>query len=100
MAYHCHMAILHVRNIPEALYKRAQRIAESRGLSLSQLVIEALERVDEEEAARRRHVKIMAEIRANMEKRKPLPNGMTAADVIRESREERENELMQSIQAP
>jgi capsid protein len=90
------MAILHVRNIPETLYKRAQRIAESRGLSLSQLVIESLERLDQEEAARRRHAKVMAEIRANMEKRKQswpaiMPN---AVDLIREGREERERELM------
>jgi hypothetical protein len=91
------MAILHVRGIPEPLYKRAQRIAEKQGKSLSQLVIEALERIDREEAAKRKHAKIMAEIRANMEKRKPLPNGMTAADVIREGREEREAELMSRL---
>lgn len=93
------MAILHVRGIPESLYKRAQRIAERRGQSLSQLVIEALERVDAEEAARRRHEKVMAEIRANMEKRKRdwpanMPN---ATDLIREGREERERELMGSL---
>ena len=93
------MAILHVRNIPEALYKRAQRIAESRGLSLSQLVIEALERLDQEEAARRRHAKVMAEIRANMEKRKQTwpANMPSAADLIREGREERERELLNGM---
>jgi fructose-1,6-bisphosphatase/sedoheptulose 1,7-bisphosphatase-like protein len=91
------MAILHVRGIPEPLYKRAQRIAESRGKSLSQLVIESLERLDAEEAARRKHVKVMAEIRANMAKRKPLPNGMTAAAIIREVRKEREAELLPGL---
>jgi hypothetical protein len=90
------MAILHVRGIPEPLYKRAQRIAEKQGKSLSQLVIEALERIDREEAAKRKHAKIMAEIRANMEKRKQdWPANMpTAPDLIREGREEREQQLV------
>jgi hypothetical protein len=90
------MAILHVRGIPEPLYKRAQRIADSRGKSLSQLVIEALERLDQEEAARRKHARIMAEIRANMAQRKAdWPGGMPeAVDLIRAGRDEREQAIL------
>ncbi len=89
------MAILHVRGIPESLYKRARRIAESRGKSLSMVVIELLERLDAEEATRRKHVKVMTEIRANMEMRKRIwpANIPNAAELIRESREERTKQL-------
>ena len=89
------MAILHVRGIPEPLYKRAQRIAESRGKSLSVVVIELLERLDAEEAVRRKHVKVMAEITVNMETRKRhWPANMPdATDLIREGREERIKQL-------
>ena len=87
---------MHVRGIPDPLYKRMQRIAESRGKSLSQLVIESLERLDREEVARRKHAKIMAEIKANMEaRRRDWPANMpSVADVIREGREERERKLL------
>lgn len=90
------MAILHVRGIPEPLYKRAQRIAEKQGKSLSQLVIEALERIDREEAARRKHAKMMAEIRANMEMRKQdwPAHSPSVVDLIHEGREEREKQLL------
>ena len=90
------MAILHVRNIPAPLYERARRIAQSRGKSLSAVVIELLEDLDRREAARRKHAKIMREIKANMEaRRRDWPANMpSAADVIREGREERERELL------
>ena len=90
-----YMAILHVRGIPESLYKRAQRIAESRGKSLSVVVIELLERLDAEEVTRRKHLKVMAELRANMALRKSTwPATMPGAtDLIREGREEREQQL-------
>ena len=90
------MAILHVRGIPESLYKRAQRIAESRGKSLSQLVIESLERLDQEEATRRKQAKVIAEIRNNMVLRKTnAPSDLpSAADMIRAGRETREQEIV------
>ena len=94
--YNPSMAILHVRGIPEALYKRAQRIAVRRGKSLSQLVIESLGRLDEEEAARRRHVKLMNEIRQNMETRQRDWAGRlpSAVSTIHEIREEREQSIL------
>jgi hypothetical protein len=89
-AYNLCVAILHVRGIPETLYKRAQRIAEKRGQSLSQLVIESLGRMDEEDAARRRHLKLLSEIRRNIEKRqRDWPTGLPdAVETIRDIRED------------
>lgn len=93
------MAILHVRGIPEPLYKRAQRIAEGQGKSLSQLVIESLERLDREEAARRKHSRMMAEIKANMAVRKHEwpANLPSVTALIREGRAERAHQLSGEI---
>lgn len=93
------MAILHVRNIPKPLYERARRIATQRGKSLSAMVIELLEELDQRESERRRAVTLMRRIRADMEaRRQDWPqDAPDAARIIRECREERERELTSSL---
>lgn len=87
------MAVLHVRNIPESLYKRMQRLAEARGRTLSALVIDLLEEADHKEAVRKRFDATMAVLR----QRPYMPPGTStpgAADLIRTERDEREAGLM------
>lgn len=91
------MAILHIGNIPESLFERVKRIAEARGKSLDAVVIDLLEELDRAEIARQNHTKMMQTIRDNMAHREPLPGGLTAADIIRENREEREAQLTQGL---
>ena len=89
------MAILHVRNIPEPLYERVQKMATDRGQTLSSFILALLEREAADETRRKQFAITMNEIRANMEMRKRdwptnLPN---AVDLINEGREERERQL-------
>ena len=91
------MAILQISNIPESLFERVKRIAAVRGKSLDAVVIDLLEELDRTEVARQKHIELMQEIRDNMAKRKPLPDGLTAADIIRENREEREEQLTRGL---
>jgi hypothetical protein len=84
------MAVLHVRNVPDELYRQAQAIAASRGVTLSSLIIEFMQEAAERETARKRHVKAMTEIRRNLAKR---PRCTTSgADLVRLVRDERERE--------
>jgi len=57
------MAILHVRSVPEDLYERIQRLAESRSRSLSAEVITLLYQALEEEETRQRQGQLLADIR-------------------------------------
>ena len=83
------MAVLHVRNIPESLYKRMQRLAEARGRTLSALVIDLLEEADHKEAARKRFDAAMAVLRQRPYM-PPATSTPGAADLIRTERDERE----------
>jgi plasmid stability protein len=57
------MATLHVRSVPEDLYERIQRLAQSQSRSLSAEVITLLYRALEEEENRQRQGKLLADIR-------------------------------------
>lgn len=87
------MAVLHVRNVPEDLYQRMQALAAERHMSLSALVVELMERESAEAAQRRRHARAVRAVRAAADKRPALPQGLTAADVIRDGRDQRLSQL-------
>ena len=85
------MPILHVRNVPERLYERLQKLAASRHRSVSAEVITMLETfvtesVTEEERRTEQH-RLLADI---FEHRYTYPEGTIvpdSADLLREDRE-------------
>jgi hypothetical protein len=66
------MATLYVREIPDKLYKQAQKIALLQGRSLSAYVLVMLEEAVEAEQHRRNNAKVLDRIRR---RRRPLPEG-------------------------
>jgi len=81
------MATLHVRNVPDDLYRSLQACAEAEHRSLSAEVLDMLE---SEVAARDRVAKtteILERLRVRRESLPPVPAGY-AADLIREDRGE------------
>ncbi|MHB8257287.1 MAG: FitA-like ribbon-helix-helix domain-containing protein [Acidiferrobacterales bacterium] len=80
------MAILHVRNIPDKLYRRIQKLAEEENRSLTAEVIQLLDQGLKTREARRGAAAVVARIRRQAEKVE-LPKGWTdAAELIREDR--------------
>jgi plasmid stability protein len=78
------MATLHVRSVPEDLYERIQRLAQSRSRSLSAEVITLLYQALEEEENRKRQGKLLADIRR---RRFTLPPGAPdSVELLREDR--------------
>jgi plasmid stability protein len=72
------MSTLQVKKVPEDLKARLVRQARARGLSLSEFVLEALERALDE-----------AEWRERLAQRAPVDLGLPAAKLLEEAREER-----------
>lgn len=84
------MAVLHVRNVPEPLYRRAQSIAEARGSTLSDLVIDLMQQAARRDLDSKRHVKTLAQMKRNLAKRRR--SKMSAASLVASTREERESD--------
>jgi len=81
------MSTLHVRNVPDELYRKLRACAEAEHRSLSAEVIDLLE---SEVAARdrvARTMEILERLRVRRESLPPVPAGY-AADLIREDRGE------------
>ena len=79
------MATLHVRSVPEDLYERIQRLAQSRSRSLSAEVITLLYQALEEEENLKRQGKLLADIRR---RRYTLPVGSPdSVELLREDRQ-------------
>jgi plasmid stability protein len=57
------MATLHVRSVPEDLYKEVQKLAEERNRSLSAQVVTMLAQAVEDEKSRKAQTKALASIR-------------------------------------
>ena len=57
------MATLHVRSVPEDLYKEVQKLAEERNRSLSAQVVTMLAQAVEDEKNRKAQTKALASIR-------------------------------------
>jgi plasmid stability protein len=85
------MAVLHVRDIPETLYRRMQKVAKTHGRSLSAEVIALFEGAVREEELRRRQADLLKSIRAN--RWTPPPGTPDAGELLRQVRAEREAEL-------
>ena len=86
------MAVLHVRDVPDALYKRMQKIARSHGRTLSAEVIALFEHAIRQDDLRREQAKILKAIRDN--RWTPPPGTPEASQLLQQVREEREAELM------
>jgi plasmid stability protein len=81
------MAILHVRNVPDEMYQRIQKLAEEEDRSLTAEVIQLLAQGLKAHDARRGAAAVVARIRREAEKVE-LPKDWTdAANLVREDRE-------------
>lgn len=79
------MNTLHVRSVPDDLYRRLQRLANARNRSLSAQVIMMLSQAVEEEERRRRQTRILASIqRRRFKVPKGAPGTLT---LLREDRQ-------------
>ena len=84
------MAVLHVRDIPDPLSRRMQKVAKSHGRSLSAEVIALFEGAVRADDLRRQQTELLKAIRAN---RWTPPRGApNAAAMLRAARAEREAE--------
>lgn len=80
------MATLHVRNIPDRLYRRIQKEATEENRSLTAEVIQLLSHALQARQARRNAAATLARIR-NRARKVDLPHGwMDSVDLIREDR--------------
>ncbi len=80
------MATLHVRNVPEKLYKRIQKLAEEENRSVTAEVIQLLSQGLQAREARRSVAAAIDRIRSRTQK-VTLPRGWTdSVDLIREDR--------------
>ena len=86
------MAVLHVRNIPDKIYKQAQVIAAKRGVTLSAHILKLLEADIATHEARKRCQHIMAELRRRPY-HAPAPDAPSTSDIIFDLRRERDSEL-------
>ena len=76
------MAIIQVKNVPDPLYKRLKRHAKKADKTLSDVILEAIEK----ELKR-------SEWRERFAKRPSSHLGVSAASLLEEDRRERDNEL-------
>lgn len=76
------MAIIQVKSVPDSLYKRLKRHAKKADKTLSDIVLEAIEK----ELKR-------SEWRERFTKRPPSDLGVSASSLLEEERRERDNEL-------
>jgi len=80
------MATLHVRNVPDKLYKRIHKLAEEENRSVTAEVIQLLNQGLQAREARRGAAGIIDRIRGRARKME-LPRGWTdSVDLIREDR--------------
>ena len=85
------MAVLHVREIPDRLYRQVQKMAEAQGRSLSAQIIAILEIAVQQQEARSRFARMMGDIRRDIWT--PPPGTPDATALLREVREERDAEM-------
>lgn len=85
------MSVLHVRDVPDRLYRKVQKMAKAQGRSLSAEVIALLEDAVRQGESRLRHARLMADIRRDAWT--PPPDAPDSVEVLRQLREERDAEL-------
>jgi len=80
------MATLHVRNVPEKLYKRIQKLAEEENRSVTAEVIQLLNQGLQVREARRGSAAIIERIRQRTQKVQLPRSWVDSAELIREDR--------------
>jgi plasmid stability protein len=80
------MATLHVRNVPETLYRRLQKHAASSSRSLSAEVVELLHRGLTHEESRAAQASLLAGIRRRRQKGKTAGRGNDSLATLRADR--------------
>lgn len=80
------MPILHVRNVPDDLYARVQRLAGAKKRSLSAQVVQLLEQAVQAEADRQSQAKILAGIRRRRASAARKSRAPDSAALLREDR--------------
>jgi plasmid stability protein len=78
------MNTLHVRSVPDALYKRLQQLANARNRSLSAQVITMLEQAVENEERRKKQAKVLTSIQRR--RFKAPKNAPSTLELLREDR--------------
>lgn len=81
------MPILHVRNVPDDLYARIQRLANSRNRSLSAQVIQLLDQALQMEEARQSQARVLAGIRRRRVSYARKPSTPDSVTLLREDRD-------------
>lgn len=82
--------MIQLRNVPDKLHRRLKEQAASLGLSLSDYLIREAERIAERPTPE--------EFLAKLRSLPPIDLDVSAADVIREAREEREREIFEAYE--
>ncbi len=80
------MAILHVRNVPEKLYKRIQKLADEENRSVTAEVIQLLSQGLQAREARRDAAEVIARIRQRAQKVELPRSWKDSAELLREDR--------------
>jgi plasmid stability protein len=81
------MATLHVRNVPDKLYKRIQKLAEQENRSLTAEVVNLLDQAVQERQARQSVAAVLERVRGRTATVR-LPKGwIDSVDLIREDRD-------------
>lgn len=90
------MAVLNVRNVPDALYRQAQAVAAARGITLGAYVIALMEADIARARAQARGLAALSVIRRNLAQRQraAVEAQPCAADLIHAGRAERERALL------
>jgi len=90
------MAVLHIRNVPDALYRQAQAAAAARGITLGAYVIALMEADIARAGAQARGLAALSHIRRNLARRQRSATGAqpSTADLVRAGRAERERVLL------
>lgn len=79
------MHTLHVRSVPDDLYKNLQKLAQARQRSLSAQVILMLDRALLEEERRREQTEVLTAVRRR--RFRPSPEAPSSVDLLRQDRE-------------
>ena len=90
------MAVLYIRNVPDALYRQAQAAAATRGITLSTHVITLMEADVARAQAKSRGLAALTKIRRNLTRRQRSATGAqpSTADLVRAGRAESERVLL------
>jgi hypothetical protein len=84
------MATLYIRHVPEKLYARLKKLAESQNRTVNAQVITLIQEALDAETMRQKQAALLEAMRRDIWT--PPANSPGTLEVLRETREERENE--------